>query len=62
MGRYEHPRNVYRSVWGTWFVQLRWHGEKIYLGSFEDMDEAVEARDAFMVGMEGVEPPTSAVS
>jgi hypothetical protein len=59
MSRYEHPRNVYRTAWGTWFCQLRWHGEKIYIGSFETMDEAVEARDAFMVGVEGVEPPSA---
>lgn len=59
MGTYEHPLNVYRSAWGTWFTQLRWHGQRVYLGSFETMDEAVEARDAFMVGVEGVEPPSA---
>ena len=45
--RYAHPKNVYRSPWGTWYVQVQHEGERLGLGSFVTMEEAVEVRDAF---------------
>ena len=47
--RYPHPRSVYRTHWGTWFVQLRTGGNRFYLGTYSTSEEAVEARDAFLV-------------
>jgi hypothetical protein len=45
--RYPHPRNVYRTAWGTWYVQVQHNGERLGLGSYVTMEEAVEVRDAF---------------
>jgi AP2 domain len=41
----------YRTAWGTWFVQIRWQGERYYLGTCETVEEAVELRDAFLKRM-----------
>jgi hypothetical protein len=51
--RYPHARNCYRSAWGTWFVQLQWHGERWYLGSYETEQEAIDVRDAFYASIQG---------
>ena len=45
--RYPHPRNVYKTPWGTWYVQVQHEGERLGLGSFVTVEEAVEVRDAF---------------
>ena len=46
--RYPHPRNCYRTAYGTWYVQLRVEGERIYLGTFATVEEAVRARDEYL--------------
>ena len=45
--RYAHPVGIYRTAWGTWFVQLRHKGELLYLGTADTVEGAVEMRDAF---------------
>lgn len=46
--RYPHPRNVYRTPWGTWYVQVQIKGERISHGGCLTMEEAVEVRDAYL--------------
>jgi hypothetical protein len=45
--RYPHPRNCYRTAYGTWYVQLSVEGERIYLGTFLTVEKAVTARDEY---------------
>lgn len=45
--RYPHPVGIYKTAWGTWFLQLRVAGELLYLGTYDTKEEAVEAREAF---------------
>lgn len=40
------PPCVYRTSWGNRvFVQIKHHGETIYLGTYETVEAAVEVRD-----------------
>jgi len=49
--RYAHPVNCYRTAWNTWYVQLQHEHQKWYLGTYETLDEAVEARDLLRVSL-----------
>lgn len=43
--RYPHPRNVYRTAWGTWYVIIQVDGERHYSGTRPTMEDAVAHRD-----------------
>lgn len=44
---YPHPINCYRTSYGTWYVQMRVEGERVYLGTFLTVEEAEAARDEY---------------
>ena len=46
--RYEHPVGVYRTAYGTWYVQISVGGERWYRGGYVTMEEAAAERDEFL--------------
>jgi len=45
--RYPHPVNCYRTSYGSWYVQMRVEGERVYLGTFATVEAAERARDEY---------------